>query len=283
MTSFAQRRPLVWLALLLGFNLTLLSIQARNDEGQILIRGWALAVVTPVVYVVTGVSGWVGDSVNTFFRLYRAEKENEALRREIARLRIESYRLSGLSSLWLRSRELSRLREAYDFETVPARVIGRSAPFFQERMLINVGNREDIRRDSAILHADGVIGRVVSSNLFSAEVEVITNAGAALGGIVEGSRLQGVIKGDGSELLTLDFIPNSEEIPVGAVVRSSGWDRIYPAGLPVGTVVSSQRGAMVYRDIRVKPFVDPSQVEEVLAVRRSEKGEGQTPPSEPEG
>ena len=283
MTTLPQRRPLTWLALLLGLNFVLLSIQARNDTGQMVIRGWALALITPVVYVMTGSTGWVSDSISTFLRLYGAEKENQALRREISRLRLESYRLQGLSSLWQRSQDLVRLRGRFDFETVAASVIGRSAPFFQERILINAGTRDDIRPDSAVLHTQGIVGRVVNANLLSSEVEVITNPGAALGGMVEGSRLQGVARGDGSQFLLFDFIPNSEEIPIGAVVRTSGWDRIYPAGLPIGEVVRSVRGSMVYREIVVKPFVDSSRVEEVLAVKRPQNGELQVPAEESAG
>jgi len=283
MTTFPQRRPLAWLAVLLGVNFILLSVQARNDTGQMVIRGWAVALVTPVVYMMTGSTGWVSDSINTFFRLYEAEKENQALRREISRLRLESYRLQGLSSLWERSQDLVGLKARFDFETVTASVIGRSAPFFQERILINAGTRNDIRPDSAVLHMGGVVGRVLNANLFSSEVEVITNQGAALGGIVEGSRLQGVARGDGSEFLLFDFIPNLEEIPIGAVVRTSGWDRIYPPGLPIGEVVRSVRGSMVYREIVVKPFVDSSRVEEVLAVKRPKDGELAAPAEVPVG
>ncbi len=273
MMTFSERRPLIWLAILLALNFVLLAIQARNDTGQSLIRGWALALVTPVVYAMTGSTGWVSDSSSTFLRLYAAEKENQALRREISRLRLESYRLKGLSSLWQRSQDLLGLKASFDFETVAASVIGRSAPFFQERILINAGTRDDVRPDSAILHAGGVVGRVLSANLLSSEVEVITNPGAALGGIVQGSRLQGVARGDGSEFLILDFVPNSEEVSIGAVILTSGWDRIYPPGIPIGEVVRSERGSMVYREIVVKPFVDSSRVEEVLAVRRPKDAE----------
>ena len=50
------------------------------------------------------------------------------------------------------------------------------------------------------------------------------------------------------------------------MVYTSGADRIYPKGIPVGRIVSSEKGEMVHRNIEVEPFVDFSRVEEVMVV-----------------
>ena len=47
---------------------------------------------------------------------------------------------------------------------------------------------------------------------------------------------------------------------------TSGHDQIYPKGLPIGKVVKSVKGAVIYRDIWVEPFVDYLRLEEILVV-----------------
>ena len=68
-----------------------------------------------------------------------------------------------------------------------------------------------------------------------------------------------------TQLLLLNFIPSTEVVPEGALLVTSGGDRIYPRGLPVGTVISSQKGS-VYQRISVKPAVDLNRVEDVAVV-----------------
>ena len=95
---------------------------------------------------------------------------------------------------------------------------------------------------------------------------MITNAGAAAGAMLEDSRLQGVVQGNGSTTLRLDFIPNYEQVEVGDIVYTSGTDRIYPKGLPIGRVITSGRGPAIHRDIELAPFVDYLRLEEIMVV-----------------
>jgi len=93
--------------------------------------------------------------------------------------------------------------------------------------------------------------------------------------MLQDSRLQGVVQGDGSVTLKWNFIPNYESVEVGDIVYTSGTDRLYPKGFPIGTVVQSRKGGTVYREIQVEPFVDYLRLEEIMVVRgHSRKGAG---------
>ena len=122
-----------------------------------------------------------------------------------------------------------------------------------------------MKRDSAVITADGVVGRVTTTTPLSSEVQLLNDANAAAAVTLQESRLQGITQGTGSSFLVLNYIPNTEVVPAGELLVTSGGDRIYPKGLPVGTVLSSQRGA-VYQRISVKPAVDLNRVEEVAVV-----------------
>ncbi|MFQ5928209.1 MAG: rod shape-determining protein MreC [Acidobacteriota bacterium] len=266
MMLLLQRKPFVSLAALLLTNLLLLSVQVRNEEGRVLLRSWSLLVFTPIASTVHFLTDGITHAVRQYALLYRAQQENNRLRAENARLKVELAQLQGIKSALSRRKGYQLLQEQFRFDTFLAPVIWKSAPFYAHRLVINGGSRRDIQKDDAVITPEGIVGRVWATTPFTAEVELITNAGAAAGAMLEDSRLQGVVQGDGSTLLQWNFIPNYESVEVGNIVYTSGTDRIYPKGLPIGHVTESSKGPAIYRKIQVQPFVDYLRLEEIMVV-----------------
>lgn len=281
MSGLVRNRPLVSLSCLILLNLGLLSVQVRSQQGRLLIRSWALLLVTPVAEGIHWSIGGVSGVVKRYTFLYRAREENEQLLRENAQLKLELSQLRGLRSLLSRSKDFELVQKQYHFETELSGVIWKSAPFFSHRLLINAGGRQGVFRDAAVIAPEGIVGRVVVTTPFSSEVELITNTGAAVGVVVGDSRLEGVVSGDGSDELRLNFIPNFEKVEEGTVVYTSGTDRVYPKGLPVGHVVNSRPGE-IYRNLKVRPFVDFSRIEEVMVVVSGNPGAAVQRPADEE-
>jgi rod shape-determining protein MreC len=91
--------------------------------------------------------------------------------------------------------------------------------------------------------------------------------------ILEKSRRQGVLRGAAGGELNLSDIMSDENIEAGEQVVTSGGDRIYPKGLPVGTVsdVAPDREDRSFLAIKIKPAVDLNRLEEVLVVTSAEQ------------
>jgi rod shape-determining protein MreC len=271
MTSLIERKPLVSLASLLLLNLLLLSVQVQTEDGRLLIRSWSLLVFSPIASGVHFATRTTTDAVNRYAFLYSAEEENRLLREENMKLKVILAQLQGVQSLLLHRADPQQLQQQFAFGTLPAPVIWKSPPFYAHRLVIDGGSRQGVRKDGAVITPEGIVGRVWTTTPFTAEVELITNAGAAAGGMLKDTRLQGVVQGDGSRQLRWDFIPNYEAVEVGEIVYTSGTDRIYPKGFPIGRVVKSIRGSMIYREIWVEPFVDYLRLEDVLVVSRQSR------------
>lgn len=266
MTEFAQRKPFSFFAVLVAFNVVLLSIQIRNEQGSLLLRSWGLWVVTPVAASLDLVADGVSKVLQRYVLLFQAARQNRLLEAENARLKLELSQLRSLKSALDRARSYQFVEQQYLFETVLGGIIWKSAPFYAHRFLVNAGTRRGVRKDAAVLTPSGIVGRVWVTSPFSSEVELITNSSAAAGAMLADSRLQGVVQGEESGLLRWNYIPNYEEVEVGDIVYTSGTDQIYPKGLPIGHVVQSRKGPLVYRDILVEPFVDFARIEEVMVV-----------------
>lgn len=263
----AERKSLPLVILAIVLHLVLISAQVRNPDGHTLLRTLGVAVVSPLALVVSAVVDSVEGALNRYVILFGIQERNEELEAEIGRLRLENAQLKSVQSMLGRSAELQILARQHRFETTMATIIWKTAPFFSRRIGINVGTGQGAKRNLAVIGLSGIVGRVVATTAMSSEVELVTNRGASAGAMLADSRLQGVLQGNGSDLLEWKFIPNYESVDVGDLIYTSGADRIYPKGIPIGRIVSSEKGEMSHRNIKVEPFVDFSRIEEVLVVR----------------
>lgn len=265
MTGFVSQRPIIGLVLLVVFNLFLVSLQVRNPDGTLMIRSVGLAVYTPPAAFASYVASSVSGAWRRLVELGVIAERNRLLEAEVSRLKLEVRRLGAVDRMLQRTSGLRRVGESYGFNFAVGAVVWRNVPLFSDRMIINIGEREGVRKDAAVLTSDGVVGRVLTTTYTSAEVELLLDSRAALGAVLENSRLQGVVQGDGSGTLMLNFISSAEEVVVGEVVLSSGVDRIYPKGLPIGVVATCEK-AGTYQKISVRPSVDFRKLEEVAVV-----------------
>ena len=266
MISLSARKPLVYVTVLVLLNILLLSIQVRNEKGRLLIRSWSLLIFSPLATGVHFLTSGLTQVVSQYALLYNTEEENRRLRAENVRLKVKVSQFEGLKSFLSHRPNHQVLAQQFQFDALPAPVIWKSAPFYAHRLVVNAGSRQGAGKDGAVIAPEGIVGRVRTTTPFTSEVELITNSGAAAGGMLKDSRLQGVVQGDGSRLLQWNFIPNNESVEVGDVVYTSGTDRIYPKGIPIGRVVESQKGSIIHRDIRIKPLVDYLRLEEVMVI-----------------
>jgi rod shape-determining protein MreC len=73
------------------------------------------------------------------------------------------------------------------------------------------------------------------------------------------------LKGLGTSSARVDFVPTGQKIENGEMFFTSGEDRIFPRGLPVGKVTSVQEGTS-FQDITVEPSGTEQAPEEVLVI-----------------
>jgi rod shape-determining protein MreC len=112
------------------------------------------------------------------------------------------------------------------------------------------------------------VGKVVQVFPDSSQVLPINDQFSGVGAALKSSRLQGILKGAPNGATTLQYVMSDEKVEPGEEVITSGGDRIFPKGLPVGKVVSVEPGKDLFLNIRVVPAARLDQVEEVLVVTK---------------
>jgi rod shape-determining protein MreC len=261
-----EGRLLYVLIPLLILHLALLSIQIEDPTGIILLKRWVLRAGAPFLNASSSVSHGVARLWTNYFSLRDARADNDRLVERVRQLNMRDNALSQMEAENVRLRSLLSLKETLPIKTLGARVVSRAPSYLANVLYIDRGTTDGVRANAAVLADKGVLGRISLVTPNNSQVQLISNADASIGVIVERTRSPGVLSGSGNALLELRYISNFEEVNAGDVLLTSGLDGIYPKGLPVGKVLESRKGKSVFRVIHVEPNVDLSRVEEVLVV-----------------
>jgi rod shape-determining protein MreC len=81
--------------------------------------------------------------------------------------------------------------------------------------------------------------------------------------ISQKTQLRGVLKGQGTPTCKVDYVPSEEKIEPGESFYTSGDDRVFPRGFPVG-IVRVVRSAQPFKEIYVEPSGLKHGLEDVL-------------------
>ncbi len=262
--KFKEGRALYVLIPLLILHLTLLSVQIEDPSGTHLFRKWALQISSPILNVSSSLWGGMRRTWNGYIWLRGAREENERLRERVRQLSLREDTVAQIEAENARLRQLMTYKEARSFTTLGSRIVGRAPNYLASVVYIDRGSNDGIRVDHAVLADNGVFGRVVLVTPHTSHVQLITNADAAVGAMVERTRSPGVLTGTGNPVLDLNYINNTEQVEVNDLIVTSGLDGVFPKGLPLGRVVESRKGNSVFRVVRVTPLADLIHVEEVL-------------------
>lgn len=246
--------------------IVLISAQVTSKSGRPVLQAVAFGLVAEVQRLGAGAVDAVTSVWQGYFDLRGIRDENARLRQQLADAQI---RLQQERALAQRSGELAALldlRARVPLETTAAEVVAAAATPDFRTVTIGKGTTAGLRPDMAVLSPDGVVGRVIVPSARAAKVQLLIDRNAAAGALLERTRAQGVVVGTGEEGLKLDYVLGTAEVTVGDVVVTSGIDGIYPKGFVIGRVEFVERSGNAYREIRVKPAVDFTSLEEVLVV-----------------
>ena len=270
------KNPLVLMAVLLIQVIALATQVKRPDPKSShpgstrLIRVWAVTAITPVERAFIGTGHFFRNTWHNYVDLHGVRKQNSDLQAEVERLRMEQVRLKEDAQQAQRLQALLGFRESFIHQTLAAQVIGTSGSEQSHVIYIDKGSLAGIKQDMAVVAADGIVGKVKDVFPLSSAVLMISDRESGAGVILEKSRLQGILRGSTLGELQVDDIMADEKVEAGEQLITSGGDRIYPKGLPVGTITGAipDRESYPFLAIKVKPAANLNRLEEVLVITK---------------
>ena len=275
MESFFTRfkNVLVLVAVLLAQTIAL-AIQVRRPiesgapEGNkvTLIRYWVVTVATPFERFFLGFGRNVRGGWSNYVDLRHTRQQNHDLQNEIAQLRLEQAALAEDAMQGHRLQALLDFQHHYVATTVAAQVIGTSGTDLSRVLYIDKGSKDGLKPDQAVITPDGIAGKVTKVFAVSSFILLVTDQTFAAGVISQNNRVHGTFKGLGYEGSgKIEHVQNEQKIDQGEWFFTSGDDRIFPKGLPVGEVTMIHQGK-TEKEIFVSLSGFKNGLEEVLII-----------------
>lgn len=170
--------------------------------------------------------------------------------------------------------ENERLRSMLDFKNehteyklFPARLLSQDITIVFKTLVIDRGKSSGFFPDMAIVSPMGLVGRVLAVSPHTSKVLLITDPNSAVPAIIEETRVKGIVKGTGTNVLSLEYVRANELVQVGHMVVTSGMEGIFPKGLRIGRIKEVKRDPnRIFIRISLSPCVEMSKIEGVFGV-----------------
>ena len=265
---------IIGVVVLIAANIVALSITSRSypsfGPGRI-----AISMVAPFQKAVTRSVRFVRGLWQHYFYLVSTAQDNARYIRELRLDRQKDNQLNELKLSNVRLRSLLKFKEAMTNQVLAAEVIGKDPSPWYKTIIIDKGKNDGVQKGMTVVVPEGIVGQIMHVAADYAKVLLIIDPNSAVDALVQRTRARGIIKGESAGQCLFEYVLRKQEVTVGDRVVSTGLDGIYPKGLSVGHVSSVvRRGAGIFQEVTVTPFVDFEKLEEVLIVFTPSKQQG---------
>ncbi len=264
MESFLNRyRNITVLLLVIFAQLLLLGVQVKNAQDMRIIRVWTVTAVTPMARLLEGLRGGGLGFFRNYIALHNTGEENRRLREENGRLKLANIFLKNELNRADRAKALELFQSKTPSRMVAATVIAAGAGSNSKVVFVDRGTVSGIMRGMPVVTPDGIVGIVRAAYPTASEILLVTDADFAAGAVSQKSQVRGTVKGQGTPLCRLDYIPPEAQIEPGEWLYTSGEDHVFPRGFAIGVVKSVKAGEL-FKDITVDPSGLQHGLEDVL-------------------
>ncbi|HXK05805.1 MAG TPA: rod shape-determining protein MreC [Verrucomicrobiae bacterium] len=265
MESLLNRyRNITVLLLVIMAQLVLLAISAKNDQDVRMIRVWTVTAVTPLARIIEGVRGGGSGFLHNYVLLHDTSEDNKRLQSEVDKLRLENTFLKNELNTAERAKALQVFQAHSPSKMLAATIFGIGAGSNAKVVLADRGTVNGVQRGMAVVTPDGIVGKVVAAYPMASQVQLITDPEFAAGVMTKGGA-RGTLKGQGTPLCRIDYVPFEDKVDAGEWIYTSGDDRIFPRGFAVGQVKSVRPG-QPFKEILVEPSGMQRGLEDVLII-----------------
>ncbi|PYO02853.1 MAG: rod shape-determining protein MreC [Candidatus Rokuibacteriota bacterium] len=259
-------RRLALLASILVVCLLLLTLQTRGRASGA--ADLVARVTTPVQKTLAAIHRGAFGLWSTYLDWKNVRAENRRLRDENQRLRVDALSVSETSEENQRLRRLLELKTRLPLNTLTGEIIAREWGGWVRSLTVNRGRADDVRRQTAVISPDGLVGRVVDVRPGAAVVQVLTDPTSTVGAHAVRTRTPGVVEGEPRGTIRFKYqARDGGALQVGDLVVTSGLGGLFPRGIPVGRVRAiDDRGSALFSFATLQPSVDFARIDEVLLV-----------------
>jgi rod shape-determining protein MreC len=277
-SSTAVKRRIVAGVLVL-LSLVLITIYFREPAGGGLhsVQSGGATVLRPFEVAANRVASPFRDAYGWFAGLIHAKSENADLRAKLDRVtnQVIQQQTAAAENADLR-RQLDYIgspKFPQDFKPVTTEVIARPPTEFDQVITVAAGSSNGIRKDQAVVTADGLVGKVSEVASHQARVTLLTDPSMKVSALDFQHNANGVVShGDAPGTLTFDRVKKSAVLKDGDSIVTQGWkagplSSIYPANIRIGYVAGASVSEVdLYWEAQVSPSVHFDSLRSVIVL-----------------
>lgn len=190
------------------------------------------------------------------------------LQQEKTLLLMRSAGLRDMSAENEHLRKMLNLAPRISYPLLAAEVLARQSVRPLGSWVVDKGHESGVEEGMAVLAPDGLVGRVIESGYGYSLVQILTDPDCRVAVINLRSRHPGTLYSPDGLRMEVESNVNADYKP-GDTLVTWGAGGVFPKGLPVGLILSADPHAVgVLRQCLVRPFQEPTRVENVFLVMR---------------
>ncbi|MEN8165330.1 MAG: rod shape-determining protein MreC, partial [Acidobacteriota bacterium] len=224
--------------------------QVHGPSGASVLTSWMRALIAPPVALVENLADTVGDLAGGLGDARTLASKNRVLTEELANLRSRNAALQTDLQATLQAAE--SLKSLPMFSGTPARCLYRDIGRGLLLVSMDTDAPKTIHRDTPVLGAGGVIGRVIRVEGRNCWVESLTRSAAAVAVTTADGSTQGLAEGTGGPNLEIHFVSHRASLTVDQDLVTSGADGIYVPGFPVAKIISVRESGGAFLEITAR-------------------------------
>ncbi|OGD22510.1 MAG: hypothetical protein A2Y70_07965 [Candidatus Aminicenantes bacterium RBG_13_64_14] len=278
MPIWEKRRSALILAGLAAFHILLISIQIPRGAEKSLFEKSLFFLFSPVQRAVTGAVRGVGSLWTNYFDLRGVRGENQKLKKENFFLNQDVRFLEDRLQFFRSEAQVRERLAAFQGKIVPARVIGVDSANPYQTIVLDKGSLDGVGKDMAVCDRLGnLVGRTIEPVSFKETmVQLITDKDSSVSVVSTVDRLTGSVTGRSGALCELRHIlASASGGQPGEELLTTGYDKIYPAGLRVGSIRSLEKdeSSPIFLRITVEPYFRFNTIDVVAVITKTGGGD----------
>ncbi len=247
-----------YIVLVLLLIISLVTISLNQNPAVRKARSFAFGSFAAFTSVVSDVINFTG-----------TKSENSRLRRLNAELmlQVSKLRRDGIENTELKG--LLALKDTTKFPLIAATVLSKTLG----TLTLNSGKSEGVKPGMPVINDQGMVGIVYSTSDNFSIVRTLTNLDLKLTVKDERSRIDGIMKWNGTNLVIIN-VPKTYDVEPGDRIITSEISSVVPVPLPIGIVLGlSKVETGIFNEVKVQPFVNFIRTEHVFVLGLVEKRE----------
>jgi len=206
--------------------------------------------------------GNIKEMLNSHQEVLELKNQNQKLLHSLVKLKTLEIENKRLTELLTYKRKINR-------KIVVARIIAKPPHQYYKSLLIDKGLEDGLSDNRAVFGfykgKFGVVGQLLNVEKHISMVLTITNRISKVPARIVSCAVDGIVIGKETSKLEMIWIPADSGIKIGDEVTTSSVSDIFPAGIPIGIIVSINRtGHLPFVKASVKPYIPAFQLTDVF-------------------